>query len=301
MFNLNSEIDYQTAYTVFIVIGSSILLFWGLKKLKGTEKERLQTAEQMEITEAIETDVFDEDTESITRKRAVSSIEARFELIRKAFIPIIIFLAAFFIVVPLLPTMSASYVSLVAGILVALVGLAAKPLIENAISGIVITLAQPVRINDTVIIDGKYGTIEKINLLYTTVRVWNWRRYLIPNHKLLQKEFENLSQGDEFEWAHITFYVAPGSDMEKVKSIAKSSMKCKFLSDSEPPSFWVMELNPDSILCWVAGWAKNPAEAWALKSATNRKLAFMLAEADIHFQLARSEVNLNSLNDRSHP
>lgn len=293
MTDLTSQLDYRTIYILLILLGAFSLLFWGLVKLKRAEKERLQSAQQMEVTEAVETEAVDEDTESITRRRAISSIEARFEFIRKAFVPFVFILAALLVVVPLLPTMSASYVSLVAGVLAVLVGLAGKPVIENAISGAVITLAQPIRINDTVIIDGKYGTIERITLLYTTVKIWNGRRYVVPNYKLLQKEFENLSQGDEFEWAHVAFYVAPGSDMEKVKSLAKSSMKCKFLMNNEPPSFWVMELNPDSILCWVAGWAKNPAEAWALKSATNRKLVSSLADAGIHFQLARSQINLN--------
>jgi small-conductance mechanosensitive channel len=248
----------------------------------------------MDIFEAVETDAFEDDDESITRRQAVKSIESRFEMMRRFFAPIIILTGAILIILPHLSAVPAAYISLFAGSIAVLIGISAKPFIENLISGVVITLSQPIKINDTVRIDGKYGTVDRITFLYTVIKVWNWNRWVVPNHKLLQKEFENLSIGDEHEWAKVEFCVSPESDLDLVKKIAKNAMKCKYLNQSEPPSFWIMSMQPDHIKCWVAGWANNAAEAWALRSSTRRKLVRGLQAEGIQFHALHNKVSINS-------
>ncbi len=292
---LNFILGWHIIYSLIVLFITGLFLLWAMRKLRVTKDVRLDSVKHMDVSEAVETDASDEDIESITKRRAISSIEARFDIIRRVFVPGILLIAAFLIFIPLLPKVSASYVTMLVGIITVLVGIAAKPVIENAVSGVVLTLSQPIKANDTVIIDGHYGTIEKITLLYTVLKVWNFRRFIIPNHKLMQKEYENLSQTDEVEWAHVEFYVAPNSDLEVVKSIAKKSMQCKYLANSEAPSFWVLELKPDSIVCWVAGWANNPAEAWALKSTTRRRLASSLTKAGIKSQMTSNHVEYSKV------
>ena len=109
---------------------------------------------------------------------------------------------------------------------------------------------------------------------------------------MLQKEYLNLTLGDNDEWAHVTFSVAPNSDLELVKQLSKECMASPYLNQGEPPSFWVMDLQKDSILCWVAGWAESPANAWALRSSTRKRIATRLAEHGIKFQLISNSVEL---------
>lgn len=279
-------------YIVVTTVSFSIILI-GLRALKVAEKKRLASAKKMDVSEAVKTEALDEDIESISRNHAVSSIEARFGFIRKTFVPLVLVVTGFLLALPLLPALSAAYVSLAAGALTVLFGIAAKPFLENAISGVVITLSQPIRIGDTVIMDGKYGNVEKINLLYTVIKIWNWRRYIVPNHKLLQKEFENLSREEESEWTHIEFTVAPGTNLDLVKKLAKEAMQSRHLMKTEPPSVWIMEIRSDVIVCWVAGWASCPADAWALRSSTRQRLAMFFREHSINYHMVQNTVELN--------
>lgn len=304
LFSYLRFLDLRLAYLFTVVTVASILLVRGLVRIRKEEKRRLQLAETKEYHEAVPSNEGDgngppteedtEDTDSLTRRRAVQSIEARFEFIRRFYTPFIVGLTVILVCLPFLPTIPATYVSIVTALLAAVVGLAARPVIENAISGIVITLSQPIRINDTVIIDGNYGTIEKITLLYTVLKIWNWRRYVIPNDKMMKKELVNLTLNDELEWAHIEFKVAPDADLNLVKKLAKSAMRCRHLSPNEPPSFWVMDLDKDAIGCWVAGWALDPAQAWALKSTARKNLVDLLQKNDIRFQMTNTNINLPS-------
>jgi small-conductance mechanosensitive channel len=74
-------------------------------------------------------------------------------------------------------------------------GMAAGPVLSNLIAGIQIALTQPIRLDDVVVIEGEWGTIEEINTTYVVVRIWDLRRLVIPLSTVIQKPFENWTRG----------------------------------------------------------------------------------------------------------
>lgn len=288
--------SFKYVYLLSVFAVMSVLTIVGMILLKRMESKRLSALKRKDLSEAVETDSPEEDSEKIAKHRAVISVENRFIFIRRLFLPSMALFSIFVMVLPFLTFLPAAYISIFAGAIAVLVGMAARPLIENLFAGLVITFNQPIRVGDTVIIQGRYGTVEDINLLNTIIKVWNWRRFIIPNNKLLTLEYENLSLNSENEWAHISFWVEPTVELEKIRELAKSAMRaCKTLSPVEDPSFWVMSLEKEAIECWVAGWAGSPAEAWALKSATRRNLAKLLRENKINYHLNRNMITEHSV------
>src|SRR5690606_10690739 len=59
-----------------------------------------------------------------------------------------------------------------AGIIGLVAGIAARPVFGNLIAGLQIALAQPIRLDDVVIVEGEWGRIEEITSTYVVVRVW---------------------------------------------------------------------------------------------------------------------------------
>ena len=158
-----------------------------------------------------------------------------------------------------------SYIPIFLGVMTVFVGIAAKPMFENIFSGLVINFDRSLRIGDTVEIDEHYGTVEEFHLTYVIVKVWDWRRYIVPYSKLLSKEFVNLSVVDKFQLAHVEFTVAMDADYELVRAIACTAVESsRYFAPYEEPMFWVMSFNETSITCWVAGWSDSPSDAWAL-------------------------------------
>lgn len=284
--------NFKFGYILAVVITMTITTSAVMALLKSIERKRLKNLKTKDISEAVETQSPEEDSEKIAKHRAVESVENRFIFIRRIFVPFMLLVSILLIVMPFLNFIPATYISLFAGVFAVLAGIAARPLIENLFAGLVITFNQPIRVGDTVIIQGRYGTVEDITMLNTIVKVWNWRRLIIPNNKLLDIEFENLSLNNESEWAHISFWVEPNADLEQVKKTAKAAMsESKALLDVEEPSFWVMNLEKDAIECWVAGWAATPADAWALKSSTRRILVKKLAELGVNYQMSNGHLS----------
>lgn len=81
-----------------------------------------------------------------------------------------------------------------AGVVGLVIGLAAQRTIGNLLAGVQLSITQPVRIDDTVIVEGEWGWIEEITLTYVVVRVWDLRRLVVPVSRFLDQTFENWTK-----------------------------------------------------------------------------------------------------------
>jgi len=81
-----------------------------------------------------------------------------------------------------------------AGIAGIVLGLAAQKTLANVLAGFQIALAQPIRIDDVVIVEGEWGRIEEITLTYVVVRIWDERRLVLPISHFIEKPFENWTR-----------------------------------------------------------------------------------------------------------
>ncbi|MBM7119457.1 mechanosensitive ion channel family protein [Archangium primigenium] len=81
-----------------------------------------------------------------------------------------------------------------AGLAGLVIGLAAQKSISTLLAGIQLSITQPVRIGDTVIVENEWGWIEEITLTYVVVKVWDLRRLVVPMTHFLEKPFQNWSK-----------------------------------------------------------------------------------------------------------
>lgn len=182
-------------------------------------------------------------------------------------------------------------ISGVAAVGTVIVGIAARPLIENLFAGLVKTLSGLSRVGDTVLVDEEYGTVEDITATHMVVKSWDWRRYVVPNTVMLSKPAVNYTLYDGYRWAHVEFWVALDADVEKVEDIAKKAVRTSSVQwNVEDPGFWLMGMDKDGYKCWVAGWAKSPADAWQLQHEVRMNLIKGLKRAEIKGGLGYFEV-----------
>ena len=67
-----------------------------------------------------------------------------------------------------------------AGVIGIVAGLAAKPVFSNLIAGLQIALAQPIRIDDVLVVEGEWGRVEEITGTFVVLRIWDDRRLILP-------------------------------------------------------------------------------------------------------------------------
>lgn len=288
--NLRSEtLEYWHAiYALIIGSGGVVIAWWVNRQLQRVRHDRHVRLETIRQFDAVRTSSPLENPNDEARRQALINVESRFSLFRATLVPGILLVTVTLAAVPLLSDLPATLLSFIVAAVGVIIGIAARPMLENFVSGIVISFSKPFRIGDTVAIDGEYGTVEDITVSHTVVKVWDWRRLMIPNSQMLSKQFVNFSIVDRYQWKWVEFWVAPEADLKLVEKIAKDAAKSSTaFSNYEDPSFWVMEVGKEGVRCWIAAWAETPSAAWQLSHDTRTALVTKLREHGIKTHLHR--------------
>ena len=81
-----------------------------------------------------------------------------------------------------------------AGVIGIVAGLAAKPVFSNLIAGLQIALAQPIRIDDVLVVEGEWGRVEEITGTFVVLKIWDDRRLILPLSYFIEKPFQNWTR-----------------------------------------------------------------------------------------------------------
>lgn len=279
------------------ISGIAVVIYvWVHYRVTAFKKTRVDRIEKLirkdpETTAAIPTDVLSDKDERQEQRDMVKGVKTRFTVIRRTLILCLVVIWLLALALPFMGKLPSTVISIIIAISTAVVGIAARPLVENMISGIVISFSQQLRVGDTLMIDGQYGTVEDISITHTKIKTWDWQRYVIPNSRMLNKEFINLTLNDSLLWAYIEFSVSYDADIDEIRQIAiGAASQSEHHNSQEPPQFWVRSMEKEGIVCWIAAWADSPAEAWNLKSDVATKLISIFQAKGIATHMSR--VNL---------
>jgi small-conductance mechanosensitive channel len=104
------------------------------------------------------------------------------------------------------------------------IGFASQRTLGNFVAGLLIAFTQPVRLGDTVELEGTQGVVEEIGLIYTFVRIENGDRLVIPNEKLASDTIRNSTIRSRVKVAEISLQVPLGKDVgavvDRLRSLA---------------------------------------------------------------------------------
>ncbi|NTV02831.1 MAG: mechanosensitive ion channel [Chlorobiaceae bacterium] len=81
-----------------------------------------------------------------------------------------------------------------AGLAGVVMGFAAQRSLQTLIAGIQIAIAQPVRLDDVVVVENETGRVEEITLTYVVVRLSDQRRIIVPITWFIDRPFQNWTR-----------------------------------------------------------------------------------------------------------
>jgi small-conductance mechanosensitive channel len=158
-----------------------------------------------------------------------------------------------------------------AGIAGVIAGVAGQKTLANLIAGFQIALAQPIRQDDVVIVDGEWGRVEEITLSYVVVHIWDDRRLVVPLSYFIEKPFQNWTRssaqlmGSVIVWVDYSFPLEEGR--KALKGIIESSR-------SWDKRFWnlqVTDASEKTMQLRVLATSEDSSKSWDLRCEIREK------------------------------
>ena len=160
-----------------------------------------------------------------------------------------------------------------AGITALIVGLAARSVIANFLSGLIIAFSQPVRIGDYVAVDDAVGVVEEVRLTYTHIRSDDNRRVLIPNDLLTSKVIHNYSLVDPASSVAVEFEVPVAAPVGAVCSAAlEEAERLGGHPHGAPPNLEVTAVTLDAVRLRLTVWGETRQDAAGLAEQAQRAI-----------------------------
>jgi small-conductance mechanosensitive channel len=160
-----------------------------------------------------------------------------------------------------------------------LVGLALQPLLTNLIAGIQIATTQPIRLDDVVVVEGEWGRIEEITATYVVVKLWDWRRLIVPLSHFIQQPFQNWTRENSAIIGTVFIYVDYSASIDGMRAKLDELVKASPLWDGQVVNLAVTDLNERTmqVRCLVS--ARNSGDAFDLRCyVRERMIAFLNAD-----------------------
>lgn len=159
-----------------------------------------------------------------------------------------------------------------AGVAGIIVGFAAQKSIANFLAGIQIAFTQPIKIDDAIVVEGEWGWVEEINLTYVVVRIWDWRRLILPITYFIDKPFQNWTRTKGEIIGTVFLYLDYRAPVQKIRQELDRILESEPNWDGKVKNVQVTDTKESRIVVRALMSAKNSPLAWDLRCSVREKL-----------------------------
>ncbi|MBE0417854.1 MAG: mechanosensitive ion channel [Coriobacteriia bacterium] len=165
-----------------------------------------------------------------------------------------------------------------AGVLGIILGFAAQKTIGTLFAGIQIAITQPIRLEDVVIVEGEWGTIEEITLTYVVVRIWDQRRLVLPITYLIETPFENWTRTSAEILGTVSLFMDYTVPVDAVRAEFDRIVRETDLWDGRAASVQVVGATSDALEVRLLMSAADAGSAWDLRCLVRERMVAYIQE-----------------------
>jgi small-conductance mechanosensitive channel len=169
-----------------------------------------------------------------------------------------------------------------AGVLGIIGGIAARPVFSNLIAGLQLALAQPLRIDDVLIVKGEFGRVEEITGTYVVLKLWDERRMIVPLQWFIENPFENWTRSNAQLHQSVFLYVDFATPLEPLRAELRRIVKASAEWDGRTATLLVTDSNERAMQLRVLVSASTSGKAFDLGCKIRELLLAFLAREYPH-------------------
>ena len=139
------------------------------------------------------------------------------------------------------------------------VGLGLQKVVSNFVAGIILLLDRSVKPGDVIETEQTFGWVTSMGARYVSVRSRDGKEYLIPNDDLITHRVVNWSYSSRLVRLDVSFGVAYGTDLRKVRELAvATAAKTARVIATPSPVCHVTALGDSAIHFVLRFWIEDP-------------------------------------------
>ena len=185
--------------------------------------------------------------------------------------------------------------TVVAGALGVGIGFGLQSVVSNFVSGLVLLLEQPIRINDRVTIENVEGNVVDIHFRSTTIVTNDNISIIVPNSQFINQTVINWSHGDPTIRIHVPIGVAYGSDVELVtRTLSEVATADVGILKQPAPEVRFTEFGDSSLNFELLVWSDDPPRHLQLKSRLNYAIDAAFRRHDIQIPFPQRDLHVKS-------
>lgn len=163
-----------------------------------------------------------------------------------------------------------------AGVAGIVVGFAARPVLSNLLAGIQIAIAQPIRLDDVVIVQGEWGWIEEITGTYVVVRIWDQRRLVMPLQWFIENPFQNWTRTSSEILGTVAIWVDYRMPVDAIRTEAERICREAVEWDGRLCQVQVVDTSERAMQVRILVSAADAGRAWDLRCLVRERLVHFI-------------------------
>lgn len=176
------------------------------------------------------------------------------------------------------------------------IGFGLQEIFANFISGIIVLFEQPLRVGDTVTINGVEGTVSRIRMRATTIIDFDRKEVIIPNKDLITGQIVNWTLSDTMHRLVFTLGVAYGSDHAAVEKAIRRVIEAHPLVLRTPaPQVVFARLGESSLEYSVRVFIASVDNGLTVRHELNRQLDEAMRQAGIELAFPQRDIHIRSI------
>ena len=169
-----------------------------------------------------------------------------------------------------------------AGVLGIVAGLAARPVFSNLIAGLQLALAQPIRLDDVLIVKGEWGRVEEITGTYVVLRIWDDRRMVIPLQWFIENPFENWTRTSSQLLGLVVLHLDYATPMDAFRTQAKVVVQAAPEWDGRVCVVQVQDASERAMQVRILVSAAHAGKLWDLRCRVREEMLGWMARTHPH-------------------
>jgi small-conductance mechanosensitive channel len=159
------------------------------------------------------------------------------------------------------------------------VGLALQPVLKNIFAGIQLAVTQPIRIDDALLVEGEWGNVEEITSTYVVMRLWDWRRMILPLSYFIEKPFQNWTRDNAALIGSVMIYLDYEAPIDAVRAEVERIARSTPLWDGRVINVQVTDFRDATIEVRILVSARSAGRAFDLRCLVREQLVAFLQRA----------------------